>query len=176
MLATSLHLRANEASPAVPRELVEDVAPVNRPASAERPKRVASIWRFLSSPAFGVAAAALLILAFVAPSLLEQAPEARETFRGGASEVRQDSPVTLVLVAAPADVEAGLRSSGAFDLEIAATESYAAALALPGRRVIADFAASRLVTLDAAGAEVASSPLATDDLVGAVASALLELD
>lgn len=176
LLATSLRLRKDDPSPPVPAELMKDLARPGGSARTRTPRPLTPRWHVLSSPAFGLAAAALLILAFVAPALLKQAPETRESFRGSTRAVLQSPTVTLVLVAAPADAIAELESSGAFDLEIISAENPEAATALPGRRVIVDFTAARLVTLDASGTEIASSPLATDDLAGTVAAALAELD
>ena len=76
MLRNSLMLRTDERTPALPDGLFMDLAArfstnAAIPATAARVSLRAKIQSFLSTPAFGMAAAALVILAVILPSVLK---------------------------------------------------------------------------------------------------------
>ena len=95
-LIHSLPSHPQEVAPPVPQRLMEDFserfAPAPAaPAAAERAESglVDKVRRFFASPAFGLAAAAMLVLGLLVPQLVDRSQDGPETFRAAG-----DTPAT----------------------------------------------------------------------------------
>jgi len=177
MLRNSLMLRTDEMAPALPDGLFGDLAArfgigAAMPASAARVSLLAKIQRFLSTPAFGMAAAALVILAAILPSVLRPSGDSGvSSFRGGTAEIG-NTATHIVLIGASQDLASSLSKSGDFEKGSILTSDTA-----PGSKVLLDFNTSTITAITADGETVHSAALPADRmaLTAAIAEALGKL-
>lgn len=178
ILRNSLMFRSDEKAPALPAGLFEDVAArfETRAALPVRPAKVslfARIQSFVSTPAFGMAAAALVIVAFVLPMALKTSGNNENTgFRGGSSDTAATVSASIVLIGAPQDIVSSLGNSGDFEKGSIFTSDTAS-----GAKVIVDFHSTTITAITADGQSVHTAELPGDnaDLSAAIAEALSKL-
>lgn len=182
ILEGSLRLRASESAPSLPVGLLDDL---NQRFASQRiviePRRQvawgAKLRRLVATPAFGLAAAAMLVFGVVTPFVSQfSGPETADGFRGATGAVGAEA--MIVLVHSPADLENTLAHSGQFEADsIVSAGDMDAALQIPGAKVILDFESATVVALDNQGNTVHASGLPANlaDLTLTVADALSHL-
>lgn len=177
MLRNSLMLRTDERAPAIPDSLYRDLSDrfhkgAANPAPTARIPLLARIQRFLSTPAFGMAAAALVILAAILPSVLKPSGgSGSSSFRGGTA-VTGEMATHIVLIGASQALASSLGESGYFEKGSILTSDTA-----PGSKVLVDFNISTITAISADGETVHSSSIPTDptELPAAIAEAFGKL-
>lgn len=178
ILRNSLMLRADEKAPALPAGLFEDLAARFETSAAlpSRPTKVSlftKIQSFISAPAFGMAAAALVIVSFVLPMALKTSDNSENTsFRGGSADIGATDSSSIVLIGAPQEVISFLGNSGDFEKGSLFTADTAS-----GAKVIVDFNSATITAMTADGQSVHTAELPGDeaDLSAAIAEALSKL-
>jgi len=178
ILRNSLMLRTDAKAPALPAGLFEDLAARFETSAAlpARPAKVslfARIQSFLSTPAFGMSAAALVILAVVLPMAMENSGNSENTaFRGGSADIGATASSSIVLLGAPQDIVSSLGNSGDFEKGSIFTADTAS-----GAKVIVDFHSATITSITADGRSVHTAGLPSDkaDLAAAIAEALSKL-
>ena len=161
-LAASLALCPTEQAPCVPAGLLEDLerhfdAPVLTPVRERRSWRE-RVRGLIASPAFGIAAAAMLVLSVATPSLL---PET--IFRGTPSSSTSGDCVPVVLVREPTGIRQLVEGSGDFEAgAVASVDRLDKGLAILGPKVVVDFETGLLRSLDSTGREFFSAPIPED--------------
>ncbi|MGJ8642930.1 MAG: hypothetical protein ACSHX9_05940 [Luteolibacter sp.] len=175
ILRNSMMIHASEKAPAMPAELFDDLtARFTSPAAA--PAQVANVSlfekarSFFSTPAFGMAAAALVILAVALPSVLNTSDSSKTTnFRGNSTGIEATASASIVLIGASEELVSSLGTSGDFEQGAILTADTAS-----GSKVIVDFNASTITSITAEGETVHTASLPADkaDLSAAVAEAL----
>lgn len=182
MLEGSLRLKPSEPIPAVPRGLLDDLSqryasrkiiiePKLRPAWIERLRSIAA------SPAFGLAAAAVMVFSVVTP-LVNRGSDAgnREVFRGINGEV--SAPAMVVLINPPASLEHTLAHSGQFEADSFVTvQNLEAAETIGAPKVILDFESASIRGVNDNGEVIhtGSLPSSIADLTLSIADALNRL-
>lgn len=178
ILRNSLMLRADEKAPALPTGLFQDLA-ARFETSAALPARLtkislfSKIQSFISTPAFGMSAAALVIVAFVLPMALKTSDNSENTrFRGGSSEIGATASASIVLIGASQEIVSSLGNSGDFEkgsIFTADTDS--------GAKVIVDFNSATITAITADGQSVHTAELPSEKaaLSAAIAEALSKL-
>ncbi len=178
ILRNSLMLRADDKAPALPAGLFEDLAARFETSAVlpARPTKVslfAKIQSFISTPAFGMSAAALVILAVVLPTALKTSDNSENTsFRGGSGDIGATVSSSIVLIGAPQDIVSSLGNSGDFEKGSIFTTDTAS-----GAKVIVDFNAATITAITADGQSVHTAELPSDKaaLSAAIAEALSKL-
>ncbi len=178
MLGSSLRTRSDDPAPALPADLRADLEarfarPVAAPAtSATRASWFARLTSALSTPGFAIAAAAIMILAVVAPLTMDRNAE---SFRGSASVEFQSIPV--LLVHGPAGIADQLALAGDLEATSLKTLSQLSEVEnVTGPKVVVDFASSIIRSVDADGHTVHEATLPTGaDLTRAIAEAVTHL-
>ncbi len=178
ILRNSLMLRADEKTPALPADLFHDLA-ARFETSAAIPARLAKvslfakIQSFVSAPAFGMSAAALVILAVVLPTILKTSDGSGTTnFRGGSAEIEATASPAIVLIGAPQDIVSTLGNSGDFEKGSIFTTDTAS-----GAKVIVDFNSSTITAITEDGQSIHTAGLPADNtaLSTVIAEALSKL-
>lgn len=179
-LTESLGIHPTDGAPEAPFGLLEDLerqfdSPVLQPLHQTRSWRE-SLRSFFASPAFGIAAAAAVVLAVAMPSLLEQPVD---TFRGGPVTTRSGKTVQIILVQEPSGIRHLVETSGDIEaVAVASVDDSATCLSIKGPKVIVDFAAGVIRSVDAEGNELYRNeeiPEDTADLTTAIAVAVTYL-
>ncbi|BCX50350.1 hypothetical protein HAHE_42580 [Haloferula helveola] len=181
MLAGSLRLRASEPAPAVPSGLLDDLNQrfSTRKIVIEAPRQFTLFRRLrsmLETPAFGMAAAIILVLAIAGPTLRQMGGGDSHSFRGTPGSV--EAPVRIVLIDGPAELPNFLKSST--DIEpgsLISVGDYGAAMSLEGPKVILDFKHSIIRSHSENGEVVYSDtiPESLAMLADAISEAVLHL-
>lgn len=182
LLMGSLRAHPTESAPAIPAELLEDLTcSVAVPPVARRASGVGffeSLRSMFASPAFGAAAAAIMVLAVASTVVLRpDAGNGSESFRGAGAYAATDS-ARVILIGAPVGMLSELEAST--DLEDGTFFSASgpnAAAGLEGPRVLVDFASGTITGLNAKGEKVyeRSLPESVSGLSLEIASALTRL-
>ena len=170
-------LRSGEKAPPIPADLLDDLIArfgkiAAMPAPAEKVYLFARIQSFVSTPSFGMAAAALAILAVALPTALrDSGGSASTSFRGGSAGAAATAS-SIVLIGAPVDIVSSLGESGDFEKGSILTADTAT-----GAKVIVDFNSATVTAIDANGQTVHSAglPADRDELTAAIAEALGKL-
>lgn len=179
MLGSSLRMRSDDPAPALPADLRADLeARFARPVAAPAPSATrgaswfARLTSALSTPGFAIAAAAIMILAVVAPLTMDRNTE---SFRGSASVEFQSIPV--LLVHGPAGIADQLALAGDLEATSLKTLSQLSEVEnVTGPKVVVDFASSIIRSVDADGHTVHEATLPTGaDLTRAIAEAVTHL-
>jgi len=173
LLSRSLALHPRELAPAMPSGLAADLAARFTPRmTATSPVRTSLAERFrnwVSSPGFGLAAAAAVVIGVAIPMISAPAPE---IFRGDTIAKSTDT-VRIAFIGENASIAAAIKSSGNFD-----TVAFAAdAASLPGPKVVIDFGTGTVNAVDSSGNTIHSSPLPLDakEAPSAVTDAIVRL-
>ena len=179
LLRSSLGHHPSDKAPEIPGELLDDLGSRFSTAQAAPLRRdstsiFATIQQFISRPAFGMAAAAVVVLALVSPALINSTKSG--TFRGGVITQETVDSAKIILVGAPDATADFLEKSGDFEKDSFTTQSDSPANS-GSSKIIVDFNSSTIYAVDAAGTQLFTKPLPTDDpaIAEAIAKALSEL-
>ena len=119
LLAGSLQLHASEQAPALPGDLLDDLASrfSTTPATAAPVRQrswLAKVQSFIARPAFGMAALALVILGISVPRMIDST---RPTggFRGSISPTAEAHNIRIILIQSPAGFQQALANVGDFE-------------------------------------------------------------
>ncbi len=159
---------SGETPPPPPRDLIDDLeaglagagTPAKR-APSGAPSRFGRLRRFLASPAFGVAAAIILVFGIALPFFNSPPKPTSETFRGAAADgaAAGEAQVRLILVGG----EASALDPSLFDpAALTVADTAPAPESGPFPRVVVDFTTGEIVRYDAAGREAGRSTLPED--------------
>lgn len=182
ILEGSLRLKANESVPTVPSGLFQDL---NQRYAAQRiviePTAqhpwLAGLRGFMRTPAFGLAAAALIVFGVLMPFVSHDGGHTgAESFRGVSGAVA--TPTMIILVDSPAGLEDTLIHSGSFEADsMVAVPDLDSAAQIAGPKVVLDFNTATLGAINEQGDTIhtASLPKSIADLSLAVADALSRL-
>ncbi len=167
VLTRSLPVHQTDKAPAMPADLAAELSARFTP-KALPPREVprispfAKLRDFLANPAFGVAAAAIALLAIAVPSLPLDSRPPGESFRGADHAAIQAGQVRIILVGADAAVRSAVEASGNFEISaLASAPSAEAAKKEKGPKVIADFTTGSLTAWRADGSEAFREVLPT---------------
>lgn len=177
ILQMSMAHHPGEKAPILPAGLFEDLSTrflVKQPTTARAPKvsLLAKLHSLISTPAFGISAAALLILSIALPSLTS--PSDTHTLRGTPQpiEASASASASIILIGAPAETLSTLQNSGDFEKSAILTADTSS-----GPRVIVDFHTSTITSISATGETLHTATLPGEkaDLPTALAAALSAL-
>ncbi len=180
LLAGSLQMHATEKAPALPGELFDDMFRRFNPApsvavAVESKSWFAAVQSFISRPAFGVAAFAVVVLGLALPNMMAPTTSS-SAFRGAVPTETDTDGVRIVLVKAPADIQKAIEDSGDFEKgAISSVEMTASSE--KGPRVLVDFEASTIIAIDVNGQTIHESALPKDanEISSAIALAVSKL-
>lgn len=175
ILRDSRMIRADEVTPAMPSGLFDDLtarfaSPAAAPVQVARVSLFEKAHSFFSTPAFGMAGAALVILAVALPSVLKTSDSSEKTsFRGNSGGVKVTDFASIVLIGAIQEQVSSLGASGDFEKDAILTADTAS-----GSKVILDFNTATITSINAEGETVHTASLPADkaELSIAVAEAL----
>lgn len=180
LLAASLQLHPNEAAPAVPADLLDDLARRFSPTAETVTARASRSWfatmqSFFARPAFGMAALAVVILALAVPALINT-NRAASGFRGTIPPTPLSQNIRIILVKAPSSVFPLLEKSGDFEAGVISSVVQIDR-SVTGARVVVDYWTSTIRALNAADDVVYSAQLPAEnaDLASAIATAVSRL-
>ena len=131
---------------------------------------------FLATPAFGVAAAAVVVLGVAVPMISKPVPQ--ESFRGMDSTAVSGDAVTILFVGTNRALQSAVENSGNFEPSaFRSAVDLASAQEVAGAKVVIDFNTEKIHAVDATGAETYSAriPAETDKVANAVADAVSRL-
>ena len=176
ILRNSMMLCPSEKAPALPADLFADLASrfSAKPAPAA-PAKISLFEKarsFFATPAFGISAVALVILAVALPTVLKT-PDTT-SFRGS-SDVAEASvavPASIVLIRASDEVASSLKSSGDFEEGSILTSDTAT-----GAKVTVNFGNGTIVSKNAEGdttyiGQIPADPAALNDAIAVAISRL----
>ena len=179
LLAGSLQLHATEQAPAVPADLLNDLshrfntAPVA--AATLQPRSwFEAVQAFITRPAFGMAALAIVILGISIPRVIDStSTRSSGGFRGTVSPTHETRNIRIILIQSPAGFEQTL----AGDFESSMISSVTTGESITGPRVLVDFVTSTITSLNASNEKVHSAPLPKDaeEIPAAIATAVSRL-
>jgi hypothetical protein len=160
-----------EQAPAIPAGLASDLAARFSPrvmrtvvtAPLSWPEKVRA---FLSMPAFGAVAAAVVVLRVAVPMM--SGPSA-ETFRGDLP-VAQANAVRIIFTGDRPEIRAAVEASATFEASALCSMDSSAAATLAGPKVIIDLTSSTITAIDQDGATLYRADAPTDP--GKVADAI----
>lgn len=179
LLMDSLGLHPSDMAPEIPSELLEDLGSrFSIAQKATQPRETTSVFatihQFISRPAFGMAAAAMVVLALVSPSLINSARNG--IFRGAVTTQETVDLAKIILIGAPDSTAEYLQTSGDFE-----RDSFTVLSDTPApnssSKIIVDFNSSTIYAVDETGNELFTKPLPSDNqsISEAIAKALSEL-
>lgn len=175
ILRDSRMIRPDEIAPAMPSGFFDDLtAHFASPTAAPAPKIKFSpfekVRAFMSTPAFGIAGAALIILTVTLTSTpnTSNSPE-KTNFRGNSGVVKVTDPTSIVLIGASMDQVSAIRTSGDIEKDTILTADTASA-----SKVIVNFNTATITSINAKGETLhtANLPAEKTDLLTAIAEAL----
>ncbi|MEX1114188.1 MAG: hypothetical protein WEB53_02995 [Akkermansiaceae bacterium] len=181
LLAGSLQLHAAEQAPAIPADLLNDlarrfnVAPVA--AVTIQPRSWFEVVQSLiARPAFGIAALATVILGISVPQMINStSTRSGGGFRGAVSPTLESHSIRIILMQPPAGFQQALANVGDFESDM--ISSSARADSITGARILVDFAASTITALNASDEKIHTAPLPGDaeEISAAIATAISRL-
>jgi hypothetical protein len=165
-----------EQAPAIPAGLAADLSARFAPREFAAPQVAAVSWfekvrGFLSTPAFGAAAAAVVVMGVAVPMISAPAERGNHVFRGDTSAITADS-VRIVFVGQNPAMVSEITASG--DFEAAAIATTECSATVTGPAVIVDFTTGSLSAVDADGTLLHRTDLSGDasEVSASIASAL----
>lgn len=182
LLMRSLPVHPLEKAPAMPAGLADDLMARHAPKAAVIKRVVATtsllekVRTFLATPAFGVAAAAAVVLGVAVPMISKPVPQ--ESFRGMDSTAVSGDAVTILFVGTNRALQSAVENSGNFEPSaFRSAVDLASAQEVAGAKVVIDFNTEKIHAVDATGAETYSAriPAETDKVANAVADAVSRL-
>ncbi len=180
VLTRSLPSHPAEKAPAIPPDLAAELVSrfIPEAARARETKRIspyAMLRNFLANPAFGVAAAAIALLAVAVPSLPLGKKSRAESFRGGETAAAAGGQIRVFFIGGDGSARSGVEASGLFEPSaLAGAPNADAARKEKGPKVIVDFTLGNMTAYREDGSEAsrAALPAATEDLAGELARAV----
>ena len=165
-----------EQAPAIPAELARDLsarfAPrVTRTVVAAPLTLIEKVRGFLSTPAFGVMAAAVVVLGVAVPMLPSPSSSSSETFRGELTATPDDS-VRIIFTGDRPDIRAAVEASATFEKAALCSMNSSAAATQAGPKVIVDLTSSTITAIDRDGATLYRAIVPTEPGKAADAIAL----
>jgi hypothetical protein len=168
-----------EQAPAMPAGLSSDLAARFAPREVAVSVAAPVSWfekvrGFLGTPAFGAAAAAVVVLGVAVPMASGPADRGSETFRGQSAPVAAET-VRIIFIGQNPGIVSAIRASGEFEASAISTiDSPTATKPVSGPAVIVDFTSGSLMAVDREGATVHRTDLSSDatEVAAAIASAL----
>jgi hypothetical protein len=181
LLLSSLPAHPLEKAPSMPAGLADDLMARFAPKTIVTPVvGKASLFErlraFLATPAFGIAAAAVVVLGVAAPMISK--PVARETFRGADSSAVAGGSVTILFVGTNSALQSAIENSGNFEASaFRSAVDLASVQDVAGPKVVINFNAGKIHAIDASGSEAYSArlPGAAEKVAAAVADAVSRL-
>jgi hypothetical protein len=168
LLASSLRPHLRDTAPPIPQSLIQDLVPSL--AATETAATAKISWfekarSFVATPAFGLAAAAMVVLGFFAPALISplsnDAPN--ENFRGKAHLVHTSSDAAIVLITDNSDIRVLLEESGLFDMtSVIETSDPLVAATISTAKLLVDVKGGAMVAYNAESREVLADQLPED--------------
>lgn len=143
---------------------------------AKKSSLVGKVRAFLATPAFGIAAAAVVVLGIAAPMISGTAPQ--ESFRGTDALAFAGGEVTIVFVGTNRAVQSAVEDSGNFEPSaFRSAVDFTAVQDMSGAKVVIDFNGGNIIAINAEGTQVHSVriPAETDKAAVAVADAVSRL-
>lgn len=160
-----------EQAPPIPAGLAHDLSAHFAPRTLKTVVTAPLSWSekvraFLSTPAFGAVAAAVVVVGVAAPILSR--PSA-ETFRGELPVV-QAPAVRIIFIGNAPEVRTAVEASATFESASLSSMDSQAAASKPGPKVIVNLTSSTIIAIDRDGATLYRSAVPTDS--GKVADAI----
>jgi hypothetical protein len=175
LLMRSLVMHSEQA-PTLPAGLAADLSARFAPREIAAPQVAPVSWfekvrGFLSTPAFGAAAAAVVVMGVAVPMISAPADRGEHVFRGATSAITADA-VRIVFVGQNPAMVSEITASG--DFEAAAITMTESSSTVTGPAVIVDFTTGSLSAVDADGSLLHRTDLSGDasDMAASIASAL----
>jgi hypothetical protein len=182
LLMRSLPAHPLEKAPAMPSGLADELMDRFAPKTlvvtpvAERSSLAGKVRAFFATPAFGIVAAAVVVLGIAAPMISGTAP--RESFRGADALAFAGGEVTIVFVGTNRAVQSAVEDSGNFEPSaFRSAVDFTAVQDMSGAKVVIDFNGGKIIAINAEGAQVHSVriPAEADKAAVAVADAVSRL-
>jgi hypothetical protein len=181
LLAGSLQLHATEQAPAVPADLLNDLARRFNSAPVATAVIQPRTWfeavqSFIARPAFGMAALAIVVLGISVPRMIDSsATRSGGTFRGAVSNTAETRNIRIILIQSPAGFQQALANVG--DFESSMISSATSSDSITGPRILVDFVTSTITALNASDEKVHTAPLPEDaeETSAAIATAVSRL-
>lgn len=160
-----------EQAPAIPAGLASDLSARFSPRAMRTVVTAPLSWSekvraFLSMPAFGAVAAAVVVLGVAVPMM--SGPSA-ETFRGDLP-VAQANAVRIIFTGDHPEIRAAVEASATYEASALCSMDSSAAATLAGPKVIIDLTSSTITAIDQDGATLYRADAPTDP--GKVADAI----
>jgi len=184
LLIHSLPAHSQEQAPPVPQELMQDFAERFAPQQAAPAPKVVEgqlfdkVRRFFASPAFGLSAAAVLLLGLLVPQLVDRSQDGPETFRAAGDTAVFEHVSRIVFVGSGAEYVAAVESSEVFEpTSLVSAADVDSAMFQSDPKVVIDFNAGTLSVFNRDGEKTFTEALPKDpnDLPAAIAAALTQL-
>lgn len=175
-------VKHSEQAPAIPAELARDLSARFAPKMTRTVVAAPLTWMekvrgILSTPAFGIVAAAVVVLGVAVPMLPSPSSSpsssspssSSETFRGDLSVVAADS-VRIIFSGDRPDIRAAVEASATFEKSALCSMNSSAAATQTGPKVIVDLTSSTITAIDRDGATLYRAAVPTEP--GKVADAI----
>lgn len=184
LLIHSLPSHPQEAAPPVPQQLMQEFSERFAPQQAAPAPKVVEgqfidkVRRFFASPAFGLSAAAVLLLGLLVPQLINRSQDGQETFRGAGDAVQSDHISRIVFIGEGPEFVSAVESSEIFEpTSLVTANDLDSALFQPDPKVVINFNAGTLSVFNREGEMTFSEELPKDpnDLPAAIAAALTQI-
>lgn len=180
LLMRSLMTDPRERAPAIPADLLADLearfAP-RRVILVPEPKIswFGKVSAFLATPAFGIAAAAVVVIGVAVPMISGPATGLPESFRGGSNPALSASSARIIFLGENPTLRSAIEDSGNFEASALISElSESTVDAMEGPKVIVNFTSGTITAVDSKGATVHRSliPTKAADAAAAVSTAV----
>lgn len=181
LLAGSLNLHPIETAPKAPRHLLTDLEShfARRVSVKSGPSDhwFSKLIRAITTPAFGAAAVAAIVLVIASPSLVNQFSDSSEVFRGVDSSAAFEGYPSILVVASDQQTLADLSDPNLFEVGSLTAVSREAAATASYPKVVVDYETGVIVAIDSAGVETFSTQLpdSTGETQAAIAAAINSL-
>lgn len=183
-LMASLKIHPRDCAPSAPTALLRDLG--NRFTQTQlgsvtrKTSFLQKLINLIASPAFGISAAAIMILGVVSPNIFTSPEQGRgsEGFRGAGTQYGASAPVQIVLIQAPSGVRSMIENSGDFEPGlVSAVEFLETSNLIPNPKVIVNFQTAELHVIDSTGTQIYRAPIPDDssELSLAIAAAVTHL-
>ena len=166
LLTRSLKLHPLDTAPPLPEGLVQDLSSRFSPSAAKHQVKISWFEKarsIISTPSFGLAAAALMLFGFIAPSLVGPgATPSNETFRG-TKVVYSASDAKIVLITEDSTTRRLLEDSGLFDMSaVIETADPIVAASISSAKLLVDVRGGAIVGYNAESREILADQLPSD--------------
>lgn len=179
LLMRSLATHPHERAPAMPAELLADLEARFAPRRITFISEPKTTWLqkvsiFLATPAFGIAAAAIVVVGVAVPMISGPATHS-ESFRGGDKAAVSTASARVIFMGDNPSLRSAIENSGDFEASAFISGlSLATIDAMEGPKVIVDFNSGTITAVDSKGATVHQSlvPTKAADASTAISTAI----